>query len=106
MTKRKTTKLVGHAFDQKKANKDNGTELFDFVDKVMQRFLIITKSPEKYLSEKRRENQFNRFNRRVIMASILMLIQFCNVLRFAISALVNKVSEQVNTFNGESIFFY
>ena len=83
MSKRTTIKLVGHVLDQKKTNKDDRTELFDFVDNVMQRFLLVTKIPE---------NQFNRFNGRVIMASILMLIQFWNALRFAISAIVNKVS--------------
>ena len=52
MTKRTTIKLVGHVFEEKKINKDNGTELFDFVEKIMQRFLILTESSDKYLSEK------------------------------------------------------
>ena len=99
MTKRKTIKLVKHAFDQDMAHKEVGTEFFQFMEIIMQRFLILTDSPDEYSSNSRQ----HRYNRRVIFASIIKLIQFWNVLRFAISALVNKVRNMFFTRTNFSI---
>ena len=85
MSKRNRVKSAGKIIATERIDKENVKMLFNTINYYLHRFFILIDNPENQLIE-------NRYNYRIILSSILKLIQFLNVIKFGISALFNKVS--------------